>query len=991
MSREKTFRRNYLAAAIAALGTPAAAAEAPPWVADGVRINVDAGDYETRANSVYGIWLRNKGSAFGSGVRIDTYGKDSSAVHIQGTGKADGELRLTGGVLHTRGDSANGLYVGSSENGSTTLTDVAIVTEGAGARGVYVNQGKTPVELLGGSISTNGRLGIGVNAENGGALKMHDVRVTTVGEAAAGVLLSGANVILDLKQGSIQTRGNGSHGMYVTDNSRATLQAPDITTEGESSTVIRVGEAGSVNIIGGRLQSTGVLSSGIYASHEAIVWLSSDTRLETTGNSAVGVDNRAGNVSVDGSTVVTSGRRSHALLSQGGDYPGAIPRSKATRATIATGGSEAYGAYALAGGRINLMDSTLATAGDSAHGLVASGGSANTTDSLIEATNTVIQTTGKSAYGAVVQYGGNLDIYGGSISSAHAAALALDDPGRISIGGGALLSGGDGAFAEVDAGSSKAFTIELDGGARAIGDIRVAAAPGTPPPDATKASLRLMNNATWRGATSIVRDLSVESGATWAITGDSLVGRLTNSRGVIDFAPIAANRFATLTVAGNYDGNGGLLRMRSQLGGDASPSDLLHVMGDTSGSTRIAVDALDGAGDQTRDGIRLVRVDGQSAGDFELAGRAVAGPYEYFLHKGALGMPNDGGWYLRSTREPDPIVEPEIDPIDLTPEPPLTPEPEGEVAPVPVVERLLRPEVGTYRANQTAALEMFQGGPGAGEDDERTGARQHVWARFDRRHTSFDIGDQLTTTSSASELTIGADLFHDPDSDAHVGVMAATARADTRGTSLLTHYAARGRVRGSAGGIYGGFRADAGTFVRGWAQYGHVNQRVEGDALGMERYGSGILTASMEAGHRWRHALNRDTDTYIEPQAQILATRLSGGNHVETAGTRIAPRGASGATARLGIRTAARWSTPNGHVASPYFAANWIRRLGRLDATAFNGEAFNAGMPRNSYALKLGVALLRNSGWSAWTDVETRFGAQRYRRVTGSIGLRKSW
>jgi autotransporter family porin len=328
-----------------------------------------------------------------------------------------------------------------------------------------------------------------------------------------------------------------------------------------------------------------------------------------------------------------------------------------------------------------------------------------------------------------------------------------------------------------------------------------------------------------------------------------------------------------------------------------------------------------------------------------------------------------------------------IDP-PVTPE---TPDPESDPDPVVVLPRVLRPEVGAYRANQTAALEMFQGGPGAGEDDERDGARQTVWARFDRRHTTFDIGKQLTTTSSSNELTLGADLFRDPDSEAHLGVMAAVGRADTRGTSLLTHYAAKGRVRGAAAGVYGGFRGDDGTYVRGWTQYAHVNQRVEGDALAAERYGTGMLTASMEAGHRWRHALSRETDMYIEPQAQILTTRLRGGAHREANGSRVSPLHGSGTHARLGVRTAARWNTPNGHVASPYFAANWIRRLGRLDATAFNAESFDAGVPRNSYGLKLGVAFMRSSGWRLWTDVETRFGAHRYRRVTGSIGIRKAW
>jgi autotransporter family porin len=305
---------------------------------------------------------------------------------------------------------------------------------------------------------------------------------------------------------------------------------------------------------------------------------------------------------------------------------------------------------------------------------------------------------------------------------------------------------------------------------------------------------------------------------------------------------------------------------------------------------------------------------------------------------------------------------------------------------------VLRPETGAYRANQAAALDMFQGGPGAGRDDEPEHARGSAWARFERRHTAFDIGSQVTTTTSTHELTIGSDLLQGGgDVDGHFGIMAAMGQSDTRGTSLISRYSARGRVKGAAAGVYGGLRTAGGTYLRGWTQYAHFNQRVEGQALPSERYGSGALTTSVEAGHRWRRALNRDTDIYLEPQAQLVATRLRGGTHTEANGTRIAPRHASGSTARLGLRAASRWQTPRGHVASPYVAGSWLRRLGRLDATRFDDTPFTSGVPRNAYALKLGLSVVRNDGWRLWGDVETRFGVQRYRRVAGTVGVRKTW
>jgi len=975
---EKTLRRKYLAAVIAAVSGPEASAGTTPWLADGDRIEVGEGTWETRDDSVVGLWARNAGIAIGNGVNLDTYGKSSHAVQANDASK----ITLTGGILHTRGGSAHGLYVERAALADVRLTDVSIKTEGGGSHGVSLGAGNVLATIKGGTIATHGYGGHGVTAENAGNIKIDGTVISTREKSAHGVQVRGGTT-LDVRDATIDTLLGGSHGVLVSEGATTTLTNTKVRTQGTLAYALMTGGSNtSATFFGGSLLTDGIDAVAIYGSNGVYVGLQGTT-VATTGLRAAGVDNRAGLIDLTDVTLSTTGSSAYGLSSKGGDIPGSKPVIRTERTAVVTEGRNAWGAHAKDSGRVELTNSSIRTTGDLAHGLMVDGGTVTTTD-------TTIETDGRVAYGAIVQAGGNLDMYGGSITSQQAAGLGLHDPGKIQIGGGAIIAGGDAAFAEVDPLSTKSFTVTLDGGSQAIGDIRLSASTNPPPTDETKASLLLKNKAAWHGATSIVRDLSLESGSTWTVTGDSHIGSLASNRGVVAFAPTAPNTFATVTVAGNYEGNGGLLRMRSQLGDDSSPGDLLHVMGDTSGDTRIAVDALDGAGGQTQEGIQLVRVDGASHGDFDLAGRAVAGAYEYFLHKGSISAPDDGGWYLRSTREPDPIVEPETG----------TPEPEGgfvdipepETAPEPVVgERLLRPEVGTYRANQTAALEMFQGGPGAGEDEERTGARQHVWARFDRRHTAFNAGSQLTTTSSTSELTIGADLFHDPDTDAHVGIMASTGRADTRGTSNLTHYSARGRVRGSAGGIYGGFRADVGTYLRGWAQYGHFNQRVEGDALRPERYGTGVLTASLEGGHRWRHALTRDTDTYIEPQAEILMSRLRGGKHIEANGTHVAAQNANGATARLGVRTAARWNTPNGHVASPYFAANWLRRLGRLDATTFSQEAFTAGVPRNSYALKLGVALLRSTGWSAWTDVETRFGAQRYRRVTGSIGIRKSW
>ncbi|WP_246132725.1 autotransporter outer membrane beta-barrel domain-containing protein [Devosia ginsengisoli] len=137
------------------------------------------------------------------------------------------------------------------------------------------------------------------------------------------------------------------------------------------------------------------------------------------------------------------------------------------------------------------------------------------------------------------------------------------------------------------------------------------------------------------------------------LQGIGQVGATTNFAGGT-IAP--GNSIGTLTVAGNYLGNGGTLEIETVLGDDSSATDLLVVTGDTAGSTNVRVINLGGLGAQTTEGIRIVDVGGVSGGDFTLLGHyafegapaIVAGAYAYRLHQGGVSTPADGDWYLRS-------------------------------------------------------------------------------------------------------------------------------------------------------------------------------------------------------------------------------------------------------------------------------------------------------------------------------------------------------
>lgn len=126
----------------------------------------------------------------------------------------------------------------------------------------------------------------------------------------------------------------------------------------------------------------------------------------------------------------------------------------------------------------------------------------------------------------------------------------------------------------------------------------------------------------------------------------------------------------TLAYTGNWTGAAGTVSIGTVLGDDDSLTDKLTIAGNTSGTTSLKVTNEGGAGAQTVEGIRVIEVDGDSAGTFSLLGdyvhqgeqAVVGGAYAYKLYQGGVSTPTDGDWYLRSQLKPTDPVDP-VDPV----------------------------------------------------------------------------------------------------------------------------------------------------------------------------------------------------------------------------------------------------------------------------------------------------------------------------------------
>jgi autotransporter family porin len=136
------------------------------------------------------------------------------------------------------------------------------------------------------------------------------------------------------------------------------------------------------------------------------------------------------------------------------------------------------------------------------------------------------------------------------------------------------------------------------------------------------------------------------AGSVWDMTGNSTLTGLQLNGGTINFLNDSGSEFKTLTVNGDYHGDGGTLVMNVTLNSDNdSPGDRMVVTGDTSGSTQVEFNNIYGHGEHTDMGIELITVGGASDGAFSLERRVGIGLYDYAL------VQKGSNWYLSNSEE----------------------------------------------------------------------------------------------------------------------------------------------------------------------------------------------------------------------------------------------------------------------------------------------------------------------------------------------------
>ncbi|MBB3342160.1 autotransporter-associated beta strand repeat-containing protein [Luteimonas sp. RC10] len=433
----------------------------------------------------------------------------------------------------------------------------------------------------------------------------------------------------------------------------------------------------------------------------------------------------------------------------------------------------------------------------------------------------------------------------------------------------------------------------------------------------------------------------------------------------------------TLTVRGDYVGDGGVLQMSAALGDSSSPTDRLVIDGGTvSGRTLIDLTNRDGLGAQTTgDGIEVVRaINGatttaQTTKDgFSLVGDFVdAGAFEYRLYAAdAAGLGEN--WYLRSSNR-------------------------GEAA-------LFGSLGGQFResaAGMLGNLHQRLGDATMGSRSESAGYRQS-WGRLVSVDRSLKQGGDATPSSRGRQngLQIGSDVW--ASSNWHVGAYFGTLAGEmevagsARGSTNLA--VGRTDLDSKFVGLYGTFEAENGFYVDTVLQGGRLRYKLIPTIGDMVSGDGDSRVASVEIGQ----AFPIGRDWQLEPQLQLIYQRLDN-DDVEIANALVQQDAANSLTARVGLRLKGEFETEAG-LLQPYTRVNYYRTRSDQDVARFIGPSATADIVTptggRSSELAMGGTLSVNNEVSLFGEVGKLWahGDQSRSRsddLSASVGVKVGW
>ncbi|CDG17325.1 autotransporter outer membrane beta-barrel domain-containing protein [Xenorhabdus doucetiae] len=471
----------------------------------------------------------------------------------------------------------------------------------------------------------------------------------------------------------------------------------------------------------------------------------------------------------------------------------------------------------------------------------------------------------------------------------------------------------------------------------------------------------------------------------------------------------------TLTITGNYSGNNGMVNLSTVLEGDNSKTDRLVVNGSTSGTTHLAIKNVAGNGAPTKEGIKVVEVQGTSDGTFSLAGdyrykgepAVVAGAYAYRLYKNGTDN-TDGSWYLRSS-----LTSPEPKP-DPKPEPKPKPEPPrlyhagvsvyeayGRVLQTLNTPETLRDRTEGRKA-QRLGKDEFRSSAGEGSTDESTsnGAWGRMTASYGKLspHVSTSGADAITYNMVRAQVGMDKRFYENNQGSVTGGGFLQYSNVNANVGSV--HGEGNIRANGYTLGTTSTWHGNNQFYLDGLAQvtyFGNdLNSKTASRHLGDNKSALGYAL-SLEAGQQF----DLTPEWSLTPQAQLAFSSVKMNDFHDTFGTKIRFDQSESMKLRLGttIDYRQKWrdeQNKDGKAANLYGLFN-IRQelLGRNDTVDVADVTFHAGNDRTWAESGVGGSYSWNDNNSfvyGQTSVNTSLNnfADSY-ELSAKIGLKATW
>ncbi|MRK20206.1 autotransporter outer membrane beta-barrel domain-containing protein, partial [Pseudomonas sp. JG-B] len=391
------------------------------------------------------------GQVFGSNLDLSTLGVNVGGARAEGAGSS---VVLDASTLTIAGSGsiANPAAAARAmDGGSIVVENSTLSTQGTFGHGVSGEGVGSHVRVANSNLTTEGARSMGVYLKAGATGEVDDSRILVtaplgaVGPWAPGVLVEGAGSSLALSRSDVHTTQGSSTGVRAQDGATLSIDKGSVTTDGNYSTAI-AGSQSTISVNNVTVTTHGNDNAmGVLADVGAIVTVS-DSSITSTGN---------------GSPVASNLTFPHGLASRN---PGAL--LSATRTSVVTQGSQAYGAAVDDGGSMLLDDVSVRTEGTYSVGLYAGIGSIKPGQVSLDANNVTVKTLGDHAAGALVsrRYQDETATLNLTNASVHTEGLQshglrAESGAALSADNSVVTSSGIGALGAI---ANNGSTVELD-------------------------------------------------------------------------------------------------------------------------------------------------------------------------------------------------------------------------------------------------------------------------------------------------------------------------------------------------------------------------------------------------------------------------------------------------------------------------------------------------------------------------------------------------